>query len=138
MSLTLVGILGIAGLMLLLFVFGMPVSFAMALVGFGGFSYILNVNAGVNMVSQEFWAVFSNYGLTVIPLFVFMGQIAFYSGVNERLYKAAYKWVGHIRGGPCHGHHHGLRSLCLHLRVEHGHGGDHDHGGISPDVQFQV
>ncbi len=99
MSLTLVGILGIAMLMVLLFMFGMPVSFAMALVGFGGFSYILNLNAGVNMVSQELWSVFSKYGLTVIPLFVFMGQIAFYSGVNERLYQAAYKWVGHIRGG---------------------------------------
>jgi C4-dicarboxylate transporter, DctM subunit len=35
----------------------------------------------------------------VIPLFIFMGQVAFYSGVNEKLYRAAYKWVGHIRGG---------------------------------------
>ncbi len=99
MSLTLVGIIGVAALMLLLFIFGMPVSFAMALVGFCGFSYITNVTAGVNMVSSEIWSVFSNYGLTVIPLFVFMGQIAFYSGVNEKLYQAAYKWVGHIRGG---------------------------------------
>ena len=99
MSLTLVGILGIIILLLLLFVFGMPVSFAMALVGFAGFSYIINFNAGVNMVSSEIWSVFSKYGLTVIPMFVFMGQIAFYSGVNEKLYQAAYKWVGHIRGG---------------------------------------
>jgi C4-dicarboxylate transporter DctM subunit len=99
MSLTLVGIAGVAALMLFLFVFGMPVSFAMALVGFCGFSYITNVTAGVNMVSSEIWSVFSTYGLTVIPLFVFMGQIAFYSGVNEKLYQAAYKWVGHIRGG---------------------------------------
>ncbi|WP_022667437.1 TRAP transporter large permease [Desulfospira joergensenii] len=99
MSLTLIGILGIGILLLLLFVFGMPVSFAMALVGFCGFSYILNFNAGANMVSSELWSVFSKYGLTVIPMFVFMGQIAFYSGVNEKLYQAAYKWVGHIRGG---------------------------------------
>lgn len=99
MSLTLIGILGILILLLLLFVFGMPVSFAMALVGFCGFSYILNVNAGLNMVSSELWSVFSKYGLTVIPMFVFMGQIAFYSGVNEKLYQAAYKWVGHIKGG---------------------------------------
>ena len=99
MSLTLVGILGLVALMLLLFVFGMPVSFAMALVGFCGFSYIINFNAGVNMVSSEIWTVYSKYGLTVIPLFVFMGQIAFYSGVNEKLYQAAYRWVGHIRGG---------------------------------------
>lgn len=99
MSLTLIGITGILILLLLLFVFGMPVSFAMALVGFCGFSYILNFNAGINMVSSEIWSIFSNYGLTVIPMFVFMGQIAFYSGVNEKLYQAAYKWVGHIRGG---------------------------------------
>ncbi len=51
------------------------------------------------MVSSVLWDTFSKYGLTVIPLFIFMGQIAFYSGVNEKLYNAAYKWVGHIRGG---------------------------------------
>ena len=99
MSMTLVGIFGILALLLFLFVFGMPVSFAMALVGFAGFAYITNLNAALNMVSSEIWTVYSKYGLTVIPLFVFMGQIAFYSGVNERLYRAAYKWVGHIRGG---------------------------------------
>jgi tripartite ATP-independent transporter DctM subunit len=42
---------------------------------------------------------FSKYGLTVIPLFVFMGQVAFHSGVNEKLYRTAHTWVGHIRGG---------------------------------------
>jgi tripartite ATP-independent transporter DctM subunit len=51
------------------------------------------------MLSSVFWDTFSKYGLTVIPLFIFMGQVAFYSGVNEKLYRAAYKWVGHIRGG---------------------------------------
>jgi tripartite ATP-independent transporter DctM subunit len=51
------------------------------------------------MVSSVLWDTFSKYGLTVIPLFIFMGQIAFYSGVNEKLYNAAYKWVGQIRGG---------------------------------------
>ncbi|THB65550.1 MAG: TRAP transporter large permease, partial [Desulfovibrio sp.] len=39
------------------------------------------------------------YGLTVIPLFILMGQICFYSGVNKRLYKAAYAWLGHRKGG---------------------------------------
>ncbi len=51
------------------------------------------------MLGSVLWDTFSSYGLTVIPLFIFMGQIAFYSGVNEKLYNAAYKWVGHIRGG---------------------------------------
>jgi len=93
------GIAGIGILLFLLFFVGMPVGFSMAVVGFAGFSYIITVNAGVNMVGSVFWSVCSKYGLTVIPLFIFMGQIAFYSGVNKRLYKSAYAWIGHIRGG---------------------------------------
>ena len=99
MSFTLVGIIGIIVLLFILFFLGMPVGFSMAIVGFAGFSYVINLNAGMNMAGSVFWSVCSKYGLTVIPLFIFMGQIAFYSGVNKRLYKAAYRWVGHIRGG---------------------------------------
>ncbi len=99
MSLALVGVVGIGVLLAVLFLLGMPVGFAMAIVGFCGFSYVVTPSAGLNMVSATLWATFSKYGLTVIPLFIFMGQIAFYSGVNEKLYAAAYKWVGHIRGG---------------------------------------
>jgi tripartite ATP-independent transporter DctM subunit len=99
LSLTLIGILGIVALLLILFCLGMPVGFAMALVGFCGFCYVVSFKAGLNMISAVLWDTFSKYGLTVIPLFIFMGQVAFYSGVNEKLYNAAYKWVGHIRGG---------------------------------------
>ncbi len=99
MSLGLVGVLGIVILLLILFFLGMPVGFAMGLVGFLGFCYVISFKAGLNMLGSVLWETFSKYGLTVIPLFIFMGQIAFYSGVNEKLYKAAYKWVGQIRGG---------------------------------------
>ncbi len=99
MILTAIGIIGILVLLIILFLLGMPVSFAMAIVGFSGFCSVISINAGLNMVSSVMWDVFSKYGLTVIPLFIFMGQIAFYSGVNEKLYNTAYKWVGHIRGG---------------------------------------
>ncbi len=99
MSLTLIGILGILILLLILFVFGIPVGFAMGLVGFIGFSHVISIDAGFNMMATVTWDTFSKYGLTVIPLFIFMGQIAFYSGVNEKLYNAAFTWVGHIRGG---------------------------------------
>jgi len=99
MSAAVVGLLGIAVLLTVLFLLGMPVGIAMAMVGFGGFCYLVSFNAGLHMLSSVFWDTFSKYGLTVIPLFIFMGQVAFYSGVNEKLYRAAYKWVGHIRGG---------------------------------------
>ena len=93
------GITGIIFLLVILFFLGTPVGFSMAIVGFAGFSYVISPEAGMNMSASVFWSVCSKYGLTVIPLFVFMGQIAFYSGVNYRLYRAAYCWVGHIRGG---------------------------------------
>lgn len=99
MSLALVAIIGIVLLLLVLFFLGMPVGFAMGIIGFLGFSYVVSMKAGLNMIGSVLWDTFSKYGLTVIPLFIFMGQVAFYSGVNEKLYNAAYKWVGHIRGG---------------------------------------
>ncbi|WP_373498080.1 TRAP transporter large permease [Desulfococcus sp.] len=99
MSLVLIGIGGILLLLAALFFLNMPVGFAMGIVGFLGFCHIISFKAGLNMVGSVVWDTFSRYGLTVIPLFIFMGQIAFHCGVNEKLYNAAYKWVGHIRGG---------------------------------------
>ena len=99
MSAALVGLFGIVILLAVLFLLGMPVGIAMAMVGFAGFCALVSLKAGLHMLGSVFWDTFSKYGLTVIPLFIFMGQVAFYSGVNEKLYRAAYKWVGHIRGG---------------------------------------
>jgi len=99
MSAAMIGLLGIVVLLAVLFLLGMPVGIAMAMVGFTGFCYLVSFKAGLYMLSSVFWDTFSTYGLTVIPLFIFMGQVAFYSGVNAKLYNAAYKWVGHIRGG---------------------------------------
>jgi C4-dicarboxylate transporter DctM subunit len=99
MSLVTVGALGIIILLLVLFFLGMPVGFAMAVVGFCGFSYVVSIKAAINIIGADIWATFSSYGLTVIPLFVLMGYIAFNAGIAERLYKAAYKWLGHWPGG---------------------------------------
>jgi len=99
MDAALVGILGIIVLLVVLFVLGMPVGFAMAVVGFCGFSYVVTPQAALNMIATDLWNTFSKYGLTVIPLFILMGYLAFNAGIAERLYDAAYKWVGHWRGG---------------------------------------
>ncbi len=99
MSLTMVGVIGIVVLIAVLFFLGIPVGFAMAIVGFAGFWYVVSFNAAINMVGADIWSTFSKYGLTVIPLFIFLGYLAFNCGIAERLYNAAYKWVGHWRGG---------------------------------------
>jgi tripartite ATP-independent transporter DctM subunit len=92
---------GIIGLFLVLALFftGIELGFAMALVGFFGFSYVVSVKAGLNLMAKDIFDVFSSYGFTVIPLFIFMGQIAFNAGIAKRLYDTAYKFVGHIPGG---------------------------------------
>ncbi len=96
---SLVGLLGIVVLLAVLLFTRMPVGFAMALVGFLGMGYVVSAKAALNMVGTDIWQIFSSYGLTVIPLFILMGEITFYCGVSERLYNAAYKWMGQIRGG---------------------------------------
>lgn len=98
MSLTAIGMVGIAILIILLFS-NMPVGFVMGFLGFLGFSYVVNVEAGLSLLVRDVWDVFSSYGLTVIPLFVFMGQIAFHSGISRRLYDSAYVFLGHRHGG---------------------------------------
>ena len=99
MSLAAIGILGILALLAAIFLLAIPVGLAMGVVGFLGFSYIVSFKASINMTGSAIWSTFSHYGFTVIPMFIFMGQIAYYSGVNEKLYRCAHKWVGHIRGG---------------------------------------
>jgi C4-dicarboxylate transporter DctM subunit len=98
-SLTLISIIGIVILLLALFLLGMPVGFAMGIVGFCGFWYVVSFNAAITMVGTDIWSTFSKYGLTVVPIFVFLGYVAFNSGIAERLYKTAYTWFGHWRGG---------------------------------------
>ena len=99
MSLAWVGIIGIIILLIALFVLAIPVGFAMGIVGFCGFWYVVSFKAAMNMVGADVWSTFSQYGLTVIPLFIFLGYLAFNSGIAERLYTAAYRWFGHWRGG---------------------------------------
>ncbi len=85
--------------MLLLMMLRMPVGFTMFFAGFVGFSLVVSPRAAYSILSTDIWQTFSSYSLSVIPMFVLMGQIAFRTGVTESLYDAAYKWVGHMKGG---------------------------------------
>ncbi len=93
-----IGLLGIAAL-LVLFVIGMPVGFAMALVGLVGFSMVRTPEAGLSILARDMFETFSSYSLTVIPMFIFMGSLAFASGMSRRLYDASHRFFGQMRGG---------------------------------------
>ena len=75
MSSPLIGIIGLL-ILLLLFPFGIELVFAMTLVGLVGFSMMVNVDAGMSMLAKSYFDTFTNYGFTVIPLFILMGQVA--------------------------------------------------------------
>jgi tripartite ATP-independent transporter DctM subunit len=98
MSEVTIGIIGLAAI-LLMFLTGIELGFAMALVGFVGFSIIVTMKAALNLLAKDIFDVFASYGFTVIPLFVLMGQIAFNAGIAKRLYHSAYRFIGHIPGG---------------------------------------
>ncbi len=98
MSEPIIGVLGIL-ILLILFITGIEMGFAMALVGFLGFTYIVSFKAACSILAKDVYSVFSGYGFTVIPLFVLMGQVAFNAGIARRLYDSAYKFIGHIPGG---------------------------------------
>jgi C4-dicarboxylate transporter, DctM subunit len=98
MTATTIGIIGIIALFVLIFS-RMPVGFLMALIGFAGFGYIVSFDVSYKLLAREFFSVFNSYNLTVIPLFVLMGQLAFHSGISSRLFDTAYKFIGHLPGG---------------------------------------
>lgn len=98
MNSLLIGLLGLI-LFLILIIVRMPIAYAMALVGFAGFSLMTSPSAGMSMVATEVYSTFSSYSLSVIAMFVWMGFLAYYSGLGSRLYVFAYRLVGHLPGG---------------------------------------
>ncbi len=93
-----IGILGCLALLVLL-ACSMPVAFAMAVVGVIGFAIVRSPHAALSMMTSDMYGTFASYSLTVIPLFVLMGQVAFHGGISRRLFKAAYAWLGPLPGG---------------------------------------
>ncbi|MBD8005174.1 TRAP transporter large permease [Bacillus norwichensis] len=91
-------ILGICVLFVLMFL-RMPLSFSMFIVGFVGLLLAASPKAAYNVLSADLWNQFSSYSLSVIPLYILMGEVVFRTGIAERLFESAYKWVGHYRGG---------------------------------------
>lgn len=98
MTVEIVGIIGIL-LLLALIALRIPIAYSMLLVGFLGFSYLVSPQAALNMVTTELFSNFSSYTLSVIPMFVWMGFIAYYSGVGTGLYTLIYRLIGYRPGG---------------------------------------
>jgi len=93
-----VGILGLVILFVLLLL-RMPVGLAMGLVGFAGYAHLTSLKGAYGVLKTVPFSNVASYDLSVLPLFLFMGSLAYVSGLSESLYRAAYRWIGGVRGG---------------------------------------
>jgi C4-dicarboxylate transporter DctM subunit len=94
----LVGVIGIAVLVILIFM-RIWIGAAMILVGFLGYGYIVGWDYALLVVGIEPYSDIAFYPITVIPLFILMGALVSNTGVSKDLYNTAHKWVGQLRGG---------------------------------------
>ena len=85
--------------MLLMLLMRLPVAFTMFLVGFLGIAFLNGWNSAWSLLASETFTLASSPELIVIPLFIFMGNIASKSGMSSKLFDAAYAIVGSMRGG---------------------------------------
>lgn len=93
-----VGFLGLAAMAALLFT-GMPIGIAMAVVGVAGFALVQGVGPALGLLMTVPYSTAATYTLSVVPLFILMGELSFHSGISQDLYKMAYKWIGRLPGG---------------------------------------
>ncbi len=94
-------VLGIAGIVLLfgLIIVRAPIAYAMILAGIAGTSAISGPAVLLNQLKDLAYAQFSNYDLSVLPMFVLMGGLASRCGLSRDLFRAANAWLGRFRGG---------------------------------------
>ena len=98
MSAAAIGVLGFLGLFGLMAI-GVPVGLAMLVAGLVGTIVLSGWTAAAYTLSGQAFATVSYYELSVLPLFILMGNLAAASGLSRDLYEAAYRWIGHVRGG---------------------------------------
>lgn len=102
-------LIGFAVLLVLIIIVRMPIAFAMGLVGFFGFAIMMGLSwdnmdsfrwiAPLSMAANRVVDTAQSYSLSVIPLFILMGNLVMRSGLSQELYHASNAFLGHHKGG---------------------------------------
>jgi tripartite ATP-independent transporter DctM subunit len=93
-----IGLLGVAVLIILLFL-RVWIGTCMVIVGFVGFVSIVSLKHGFLIMGSVPYAAIANETVASVPLFILMGVVVSNTGVGKDLYYSAYKWMGQFRGG---------------------------------------
>lgn len=96
----LITLIGFAVLMVLILL-RMPIAFAMGIVGFIGYAALgdWNINGALSVSAKRLIDTSQDYGLSVIPMFILMGNFITKAGLSQELYRACYAFFGHKKGG---------------------------------------
>ena len=86
-------------LVMIMIALGLPIAFSMASIGFLGLIFIIGIDASLAMVGQIFFDNGMNYTLSILPLFLLMGNFVVKAGLADELYSAANAWLRHKKGG---------------------------------------
>lgn len=98
MSPEIIGLFGII-ILLIFFMFKVPIGISLLIVGFFGTVLIRDWNIAFSQLGRTIFNTASSYSLSVIPLFILMGMLLSYTGLGRDLYRAVDSWLGHFRGG---------------------------------------
>ena len=93
-----IGILWTSGLLVMVFL-GVRVFAAAAIVGLLGTVHIIGWDAGAGIVGTVPHSKSVNYALSVLPMFILIGFIAYHAGLTHALFEAAKAWFGWVPGG---------------------------------------
>lgn len=85
--------------LLVLVLLRVPIAFAMAIIGYVGFGLLVSFGAAGSMVAGTAYETGVSYSLSVVPLFVLMGNFVTRAGLSDELYSASHAFLGHRRGG---------------------------------------
>ena len=89
---------GLAAMLVLSFL-RVPIAIAMGLIGFLGVWWMRGLNVSMASATTVVYESGFQYALSVVPLFILMGNFVTRAGMSKELYRAAYTFVGHLRGG---------------------------------------
>jgi tripartite ATP-independent transporter DctM subunit len=94
------GLLALAAMLLIAFL-RVPIALAMGIVGIVGYAYMRdwNFTTAFAVAQTKIYETGRNYTLSVVPLFILMGNFVTRAGMSQELFRAAYAFIGHLKGG---------------------------------------